>query len=217
MAGTTTGNAYWALAMQKYRFVSMSLRGSEFVHQPNPIVRKCNTRLEPNSTSILTTCTRELCRLSFMTQDPKMWTVTFKMPVWWPKIFKSKITDINTTRIEVLPSLHKFLDMRGGTEQLCLNFAIDYEEWPDHVATALTPRKEPPYRLNRNLGGNPTWPVLLVDERGSLVPARNRETNLWLSKSELIIVLREPSELCSDKWIINCVIVGRSNYVIVRG
>lgn len=51
--GTTTGNAYWALAMQKCRFVSMSLRGGEFVHQPNTIVGKCNTRLVLNSTSIL--------------------------------------------------------------------------------------------------------------------------------------------------------------------
>jgi len=81
MAGTPTGNAYWALAMQKYRFVSMSLRGSEFMHQPNVIVGKCNTRLVLNSTSILSTCTRELCYLSFMTQDPKMCSVDFKMPV----------------------------------------------------------------------------------------------------------------------------------------
>jgi hypothetical protein len=84
--GTTIGNAYWALAMQKYRFVAMSLRGSEFVHQPNTIVGKCNTRLVLNSTPISTTCTREICCLSFMTQDHKMWSVNFKMPVWWPKI-----------------------------------------------------------------------------------------------------------------------------------
>jgi len=93
--GTTTGNAYWALAMQKYRFVSMSLGGSEFVHQPNTIVGKCNTGLVLNSTSILTTCTPELCCLSFMTQDSKMSSVDFKMPVWWLiYLYKSKITDV---------------------------------------------------------------------------------------------------------------------------
>jgi hypothetical protein len=43
--GTTIGNAYWAHAMQKYRFVAMSLRASEFVQQPNTIVRECNTLL----------------------------------------------------------------------------------------------------------------------------------------------------------------------------
>jgi len=132
--GTTTGNAYWALAMQKYRFVSMSLRGSECVHQPNTIVGKCNASLVLNSTSILTTCAPELCCLSFMTQDPKMWPVNFKIPVWWPKIrlFKSKITDVNTIRIKELPSSHKFLYVSEGIEPPFLNFAIVHEGWLDH-------------------------------------------------------------------------------------